>query len=151
MANSVERQIANLKTCSAALRKNNFFSASYDAQIPENRLGLSERIFRLTSGLRPAIALNTSREACSNGSNRSNSSNRFPARKHSDNLLVSAPSMRFARWDRPGGVYMVGRPEPQQRDGLRSYQAKLSRFRKSGNIEKSIPEGRNRKRRHQPV
>src|SRR5262249_20969693 len=70
---------------------------------------------------------------------------------HGDTPITPAPSTRFARWDGPGDSELVGRPEPQQRDDLRSYQAKLSRFRNSGNMEKSIPEGRNRKRRHQPV
>jgi hypothetical protein len=66
---------------------------------------------------------------------RSNSSNRFPARKHSDNLLMPVPSTRlFVRIDL-AVVDLVGRPEPKQRDGLSFYQAKLPRFRNFGNVE----------------
>src|SRR5262245_7119239 len=42
----------------------------------------------------------------------------YPARKHFDKALMSAPSTRFVCWDGPGDSELVGRSEPKQRDGL---------------------------------
>jgi hypothetical protein len=84
----------------------------------------------------PAVRLGG---ACSRRFSRSSSSNR-PARRHSDKLLVPVLTTRFARWDWPGGDG-PGRAaaEPKQHDGLEYYQAKLPRFRNSGNVKMNQP------------